>query len=332
MKNSADMHHSLQHWLEQRAPQWQTLARLIAVMKGKAAHKADSVRDVVGGYRRIARDLSMARRVVPNTRISRSLEVLYQDAHDVLHRPPGAFLPPIIQLYTQEVPAAMRQLAPYLLWVTVLFLLSGLAGWLLISTYPELAGLIASESMINTVQRGELWTDGLLNIAPSSILSLDIFANNITVSIVAFSVGVFYGLGTLYIIGLNGFMVGGIFAFTAKYDLAGRLFEFVVAHGITELSIICVAGALGMRLGEALVRPGEKTRSEAFSEAASQASKLFAVIGPFLFGCAIIEGYISPDPYYPLISRLIMGLSFFIIFVLALNGRLWNTRARRLMP
>ena len=121
-----------------------------------------------------------------------------------------------------------------------MFLLSGVTGWWLVSTYPELAGLFASEEMINQVQRGKLWTEGMINVVPSSFLSLSIMTNNIVVALFAFALGAFYGLGTLYIIGLNGLMLGGIFAFTAKYGLAEELFSFVVAHGVVELSIICL--------------------------------------------------------------------------------------------
>ncbi|MDN5747187.1 MAG: stage II sporulation protein M, partial [Pseudonocardia sp.] len=43
---------------------------------------------------------------------------------------------------------------------------------------------------------------------------------------------------------LNGLMLGGAFALTARHGLADRLFEFIVAHGIVELTIVCVAGAV----------------------------------------------------------------------------------------
>ena len=131
-----------------------------------------------------------------------------------------------------------------------------------VATYPELASLFASEDMINDASRGELWTDNLLNVVPSSMLVISILSNNVAVSLFAMCLGVFYGLGTIYIISMNGLMLGGIFAMTAQYNLATRLFEFVVAHGIVELSVICVAGAIGVSLGTSIARPGNQTRSQ----------------------------------------------------------------------
>ena len=83
--------------------------------------------------------------------------------------------------------------------------------------------LVASEQMIATVEGGNLWTDDILNVVPSSMLSVQILANNVTVSLFAYAVGIIFGLGTFYIIALNGLMIGGIFAFTYQHHLAMKL-------------------------------------------------------------------------------------------------------------
>jgi uncharacterized membrane protein SpoIIM required for sporulation len=158
---------------------------------------------------------------------------------------------------------------------------------------------------------------------PSSVLSIQIMANNIMVSLFAFALGALYGLGTLYIISLNGFMLGGVFAFTAKYDMAGRLFNFVVAHGVVELSVICLAGAAGIQLGNALVHPGLKTRTAAFRDAVKQAGTLLPVVVVFLVGAGIIEGYISPDDRFPLGARVTVGVAYGVLLWSVLSGRIW---------
>src|SRR5262249_48497183 len=162
-----------------------------------------------------------------------------------------------------------------------LFVASAAAAWWLVSTYPELISLVASEEMIERVEHGELWTDDILNVMPSSVLSVGILANNIAVTLFAFAFGLFFGLGTFYIIGLNGVMLGGVFAFTAQHGMALRLFNFIIAHGLVELSVVCLAGAAGASLGEALVRPGEQTRREAFQIASQR-------IGKLLVPCALL--------------------------------------------
>ncbi len=155
----------------------------------------------------------------------------------------------------------MRLMRVHLLAVTLLFVIAAVAGFWLVYSFPDLIGMFASPQLIATVERGELWTDGLLNVTPSAVLSVSLLTNNIVVSVFAYCSGIIFGLGTFYLVGLNGLSLGAIFAFTGQHGLAGRLFDFVVAHGCVELSCICIAGAAGSMLGEALVRPGALTRS-----------------------------------------------------------------------
>jgi uncharacterized membrane protein SpoIIM required for sporulation len=214
----------------------------------------------------------------------------------------------------------MHAMRWHLFAVTLLFVASGVTGFWLIYTYPDLIALFADARLIATVERGELWTDGLLNVTPSSVLSVKILTNNIIVSFFAFCSGIIFGLGTFYLVGLNGVSLGAIFAFTGQHDLAGRLFDFVVAHGCVELSCICIAGAAGAYVGEALIRPGELTRSEAFRVAASAGLRVLAVVTALLLVCGFIEGYISPDPEVPRWARVTIGVGYWLFMVSLLRG------------
>ncbi len=170
------------------------------------------------------------------------------------------------------------------------------------------------------MQQGKLWTEGLFNVAPPSVLAAGIAANNIVVSLTAYVLGVFYGLGTLYIIGLNGLMLGAMFAFTAQFGLADELLSFILAHGPAELSIVLIAGAAGLRLGEALARPGQVGHAAAFRDTVRDTGLLFSVCVPFLIACALVEGFVSPDPGYEWWSRAVIGVSLAVLLWRTLFG------------
>ncbi len=144
-----------------------------------------------------------------------------------------------------RVPAAMSAMSVHLLAVTLLFIVSAVTGAWLIYSYPDLIAMFASPQLIATVERGELWTDGLLNVTPSAVLSVSILTNNIVVSFFAFCSGIVFGLGTFYLIGMNGLSLGAIFAFTGQHGLADGCSISSIAHGCVELSCICIAGAAG---------------------------------------------------------------------------------------
>lgn len=232
-------------------------------------------------------------------------------------------------LYTRAVPAVMTRIRTTFAATAAIFILAIVAGYLLVDHYPETVRLVASSDMIDGVQEGKLWTDDLLNIVPSSILSFEIIANNVMVTLFAFAFGAFFGIGTLYIIGLNGLMLGAVFAFTHAYGLSDELFEFVIAHGVVELSVICIAGAAGVQLGEALVNPGPRTRVQALQDAVADGGRLLMIGVPFLIGAGIIEGYVSPSDEIDLTWKIALGLGYGLLFALALSGRLWRLGRRR---
>jgi uncharacterized membrane protein SpoIIM required for sporulation len=320
----------LARWFEQRLPVWRAAAeRLEQVEQGSSA-PPDAVMAVVRAYPDIARDLAIARRSAPDGPLTRYLEDVYLHLHRSLFRAPGSTLRDLLALFVSEAAAIARALGGHILWVTMLFFASAAAGAWLVVTHPELAALFASEAMIEAVSRGRLWTDNLLNVFPSALLSIQIFTNNIVVALMAVCLGVFYGLGTAYIVVLNGAMLGGIFAFTAQHGVALRLFEFVAAHGFVELAVIFVASAVGVSLGEALVRPGHLTRTAAFQVATARGAKLMLVCLLFLIGAGLIEGYVSPNPAYPLAMKLTVGLGYLVLFLAVLSGGL--ARMRRWRP
>lgn len=311
---------ALQHWLERKLGDWQQLSALVKSPRDKRSASPAEPLELAERIRSVSRDRAMAHSLMPGSRLSRELDALFIAAHELLHRPPRRVWRELLSTVRDDVPMVVRDMRASIYTVTALFLGAAVAGWMLVSVYPEMAALFASTDMVNSVEAGELWTDGLLNIMPSSVLSVSIMANNIMVSITAFALGVFFGLGTLYIIGLNGLMLGGIFAFTHQHGMADELFSFVIAHGVVELSVICLAGAAGLELGRALVEPGERTRVQAFQFQAARAGKLVLVVAVFLVGAGLIEGFVSPDPRFPLWSRVAIGMGYGALMVFALSG------------
>lgn len=314
---------ALRVWLEQRIPAWRELEVLLQ-SRDKKSDAVEEPRKIVAEFRMLVSDLSLARQTIPGSRIHTWLETLSLRGHQLIFRTPGNTLLRLRDIYAFESPALIRQMSSLLLATIALFIAAILCGWLMISAFSDLTPLFASTEMINRVQSGELWTDGLLNIMPSSLLSLSLMTNNITVSLFAFALGAFYGLGTLYIITLNGLMLGGVFAFTAQYQLDDELFKFIIAHGVVELSVICIAGAMGLKLGEALLRPGTMTRQQAFRIATADAGKVLLVALPFLVIAGLIEGYISPDPEFSMSFRIVVGIvSGSIFWLLLIFGLPW---------
>jgi uncharacterized membrane protein SpoIIM required for sporulation len=315
--------------LLQRADLWrqaETRARRLA--RGRSDDAADATR-LADDYRLLAHDLARVRTLLPDSRTREYLEAAYARAHATLHHGAWRIGSGLLTLFRDEIPAVVRVLRPYILWSTVIFALAVMGGYALVQRYPELIALFASPDLIATVENGQLWTEGLLNIVPSSVLSVQILANNIVVSLFAYCAGFLFGLGTLYILGLNGLMLGAVFAFVRLHGLGAQLFGFIVAHGCVELSVMCLSGAAGAAVGEALIRPAQAGRIESFRVAALRSGKLLIACALLLVGAGLLEGYVSPDPRVPLWARSVIGASYWLFMVALLSGWLFGRRARR---
>jgi len=314
----------IRQWLVSHAAAWRSVVRQVAALREQRQATVDEALDAVEAYRGLARDLATARRVAPDSRMTLGLESLYGQLHGVVNRRPRGGMAAFRLLLSVDIPRAAYELRGRIAGMGLLMAISALAGWWLVATFPTLVGLFASEDMIEHVEQGHLWTEGIINVMPSSILSIGILANNIVVSILAFCAGIFLGLGTLYLIAVNGLMLGAAFAFVHQHGLARALFEFIIAHGPVELSVICIAGAMGVALGESIIRPTVESRRDSFQACAHRIAPVLLACALLLVGCGIIEGFVSPDPRFPMASRITIGISYWLIMWILMSGRLFR--------
>ena len=303
---------ALRRYLIARRAEWDRLSRLDADVRPRTL-SADQADALVSGYRQLSRDVASVRRDQPGTKLAAQLEALYRRLHHRIHAPYAPALVRAAALWRSELPASARRLVPALRVVLLMFVASTAAGALLLGAYPELITLFADEGLVRGVQRGEMWTERVFNVVPSSVIAAGIATNNIVVTLTAYVLGIFYGLGTLYIVGLNGLMLGALFAYTFQFGLADELLYFVLAHGPAELSVILIAAAAGLRLGASLARPGQATHTEAFREAVRDTGRLLLVCVPALVVCGVVESFVSPDERFDWLPRAMLGGSLAVL-------------------
>jgi uncharacterized membrane protein SpoIIM required for sporulation len=317
------MSDALRALLMRRANAWRAAFDRARVLSSGRTEDIHEAAQAVEDYRMLARDLATARRLAPESQAREFLETAYAQSHATLHRRAVRPLQAFVAVLRNDVPEVFASLLAHVAWVAVLFLLSIGAGAWLVYTYPDLIALFASPQLIATVERGTLWTESLLNVVPSSVLSLQVLTNNVIVSLFAWSAGVLFGLGTFYIVALNGLMLGAVFAFTARHGLADDLFRFIFAHGTVELSVLVLSGAAGVVVGEALVRPSGPSRSESLREAVMRSGKLVFACVLLLLGCGFIEGYVSANSDVPFEARIAVGVAYWLFMVALVRGWLF---------
>ncbi len=202
-------------------------------------------------YRRATADLARAQRDWPDEPVHRYLNGLVARGHGVVYRRGGDVRKRVRTFYTQTLPQTYRRAWPYVVASAALLFVPALVSFFVVLANPDAAYGIASPDLIDRVHHHQLWT----NIPPDERVQAAgaIMTNNVLVVMLAFGFGILFGLPVIWVMITNGISLGGIFGLTQAYGLAGGLFEFVVAHGVLELSIVIAIGGAGLRMGWALV-------------------------------------------------------------------------------
>lgn len=141
---------------------------------------------------------------------------------------------------------------------------------------------------------------------PGTTFAARVFTNNAGVGVLAFGAGILAGVPTVLVLLLNGANVGLAAGLFHAAGLAGRFWSLILPHGLLELTAVFVAGGAGLRLGWAVLSPGDRTRREAVAEEGRRAVVIvIGLVGVFAVA-GLLEGYVTPSGLPPT-ARVAVG-------------------------
>ena len=248
-------------------------------------------------YRQASSDLARARRDYPADRLTLYLNRLVATSYTAIYREGGWSWRRIARFYSTDFPRLVRKQWVYVAIAAALLFLPAIAAWIAVVVQPGTAAALLPDQVYDRVQsfleRHELWTN--IPVQQRPYASSAIMTNNIQVTFVAFAGGLLAGLPTVAVLILNGVNLGAIAGLCQVYGAGLDLWTFVFPHGFIELTVICLAGGTGLRLADAILRPGMLSRAAQLRLAAREAVQMLLGGAGLLVVAGLIEGNISPS-------------------------------------
>ena len=196
------------HWVQKREAHWARLEALVAACKGRdiSALSTSDLRELAQLYRQTAADLATAREDPSSRRLAAYLNQLLGRAHNLVYAGRRRERGGVLAFYTRTFPQTFRATWRYTATAVAVLAAGALAGAVLAATSPGFERFVLGGEMLDTIERREMWTHSILPIKP--LASAGITANNLSVSIIAYASGIIGGVGTFYIMAMNGLLLG----------------------------------------------------------------------------------------------------------------------------
>ncbi|WP_299403360.1 stage II sporulation protein M [Acaryochloris sp. IP29b_bin.148] len=300
-----------QRWLAQQEPQWQRYEQLLQKAEKYSLKNLTGreVQDLSGLYRMVVADLARSRARQMGPGVTDQLKQLTLRGYSQIYQ--GGRRPAWRSMWEfvgWGFPAVVQQTWGFTILATAVFLAGALLGWWYTWRDPVFMDLIIPQRIIHMVQEdGQLWMGSIVGSEP--LASSNIMQNNISVTFSAFAGGLLAGVGTLFILWINGLSIAAIATLVGQNKLAYPFWAFVFPHGALELPAIFLAGGAGLLLAKAVVFPGRYKRLAALKLYGAQAIQLMFGVVPMLIIAGGIEGFFSPSPVVPAPVKYVAGLS-----------------------
>ncbi len=231
-----------------------------------------------------------------------------------------------LDFWVRTFPLTFRRYLP-LFGVSLALLLGGaLMGLLMTTVRMEVAYVFLAPEVVAALKEQRIWTDTLREM-PSPVAGSMIAANNIKVALFGWVGGALAGIGSTYVLLLNGFLLGSVISITMRFSMEHRLLDFISAHGPLELTLIVVTSGTGLAVGRALIAAGDQPRGEALQTAGWDAFLLFLGTVPWFLLLGLVEAFLSPSPDLGSSLKVAIGVALLTAFLIVawnpfLRGRL----------
>ena len=253
--------------------------------------------DVPAAYRHLCQLMALARDRQYSPELVDRLNHLVLRGHHVLYGPAGGQRAKLLGFLATGFPGVVRAERKLVFASALLFFGPLLILLVALQSYPDFALYFASPQQLS--QYEEMYKADNKRLgqrdSDSNVMMFAFYIwHNVKIGIQTFATGLAFGLGSIFYLFFNGLIIGAIAGYLTSAGLGATFWPFVAGHSSMELTAIVLSGAAGLKLGSALVAPGNRTRKTALVEAARPAIRIMYGAALMFMLAAFIEGFWSP--------------------------------------
>ncbi|MGM0933915.1 MAG: stage II sporulation protein M [Bacteroidota bacterium] len=269
-------------------------------------------------YIEVSDDLSYSQTFYPKSNTTSYLNALAATAHrEIYHsrKEPGSR---IINFYTREFPLEFYKYQKQLLLSFLIFILFAVVGAFSASGDAAFVRFIMGDEYVNMTLQNIAENDpmAVYKKMAQTDMFLGITINNIRVAFTVFVLGIFAGIGTVFVMMQNAIMLGSFQYFFYDQGLLWESARTIWIHGTIEISVIIIAGCAGLVVGKSMLFPGTYTRLASFKRGIKSGLKIVVSTLPFFIIAGFLEGFVTRITQMPdwLAILIISGSLAFILF------------------
>lgn len=274
-------------------------------------------------YVHLTEDLAYARGKYPGTSLVQYLNGLTVKVHNAIYKNKPETRSRFVTFWTEEVPAEFARAYPFIGYSFLILLLGALTGALSAANDETFIRLILGDGYVDmtlqNIENGDPM--GVYSSMSGDVMFFAITVNNIRVALLAFAMGLFFSLGTGYVLFQNGIMLGAFHYLFFKHGFFDETILTIWIHGTLEISAIIIAGAAGLMLGNGILFPGTYPRMVAFRKGAKRGLKIVVSLIPFFIVAGFFESFITRHTEWPLAVKIFiilasLSVTVFYLFLL----------------
>jgi uncharacterized membrane protein SpoIIM required for sporulation len=291
----------------------------------------DNPDEISSLYIQLIDDLSYARTFYPQSPTYKYLNELSGRAHQLIYKNKKEKRNRIVNFWKTELPLLFYRHHKQLLIAFIIFIVSTLIGIISAANDDSFVRLIMGDGYV------DMTIENIKNGHPLAVYNsgeevttfIGIAYNNIQVALSTYVLGLFFSLGTAFMLFRNGIMLGAFQYFFYQYGVLKESLLTIWLHGTIEISVCIIAGCAGLVMGNSILFPGTYTRMQSFRAGATGGLKIVIGTVPFFLIAAFIESFVTRharashifDALVILLS-LALIIGYFVIYPIRLNRKL----------